>query len=69
MRSASAEQSTYSCKGSRARSKLPFEVSDHLSRHLALVSDPKDIVTEAEFDRKRTFHLLIQRYHDPQACS
>jgi hypothetical protein len=66
MRSTSAEQSTYyrdvnHCS-SGARSKLPFEVSDHLARHLTLVSDPKDIVSEVELDRKRKFHLLIQRY-------
>ena len=66
MRSASAEQSTYyhdaNHSASGARSKLPFEVSDHLARHLTLVSDPKDIVSEVELDRKRKFHLLIQRY-------
>ena len=70
MRSCSAEQSTYyqdvnHCS-SGARSKLPFEVSDHLARHLTLVSDPKDIVSEAELDRKRKFHLLIQRYLLPR---
>ena len=66
MRSASAEQSTYyqdvNHSSNGARSKLPFEVSDHLARHLTLVSDPKDIVSEVELDRKRKFHLLIQRY-------
>ena len=69
MRSASAEQSTYyqdaNHSASGARSKLPFEVSDHLARHLILVSDPKDIVSEVELDRKRKFHLLIQRYLHP----
>jgi hypothetical protein len=70
MRSASAEQSTYyhdaNHNASGARSKLPFEVSDHLARHLTLVSDPKDIVSEVELDRKRKFHLLIQRYVLPR---
>ena len=40
-------------------------MSDHLARHLTLVSDPKDIVSEVELDRKRKFHLLIQRYLHP----
>ena len=66
MRSASAEHAAYykddqSSSASGARSKLPFEVSDHLARHLTLVSDPRDIVSEVELERKRGFHLLIQR--------
>ena len=62
---AAAEQSTFypnlNCGAAEARSKLPFDVSDHLAQHLTLVSDPKDIVAEVELDRKRSLHLLIQR--------
>lgn len=71
MRSASAEQSTFyphlNRSANDARSKLAFEVSDHLARHLILVSDPKDIVSQVELARKRKIHLLIQRYipHSP----
>ena len=71
MRSAFADQSQFyqviNHSASGARSKLPYEVSDHLARHLTLVSDAKDIVSEVEFDRKLRFHLLIQRYQYPHA--
>jgi hypothetical protein len=71
MRSASAEQSTFyqddDCSAKDARSKLCFEVSDHLAQHLTLVSSPRDLISEVELERKRKFHLLIQRYIYPQA--
>lgn len=69
---AAAEQTTFypnvSCGAADARSKLPFEVSDNLAQHLTLVSDPKDIISEVELDRKRRLHLLIQRYLHPKPC-
>ncbi len=66
MRSPSSGEPSYlpklDDKAKRARQNLPFEVSDLVARHLTLVTDPEDIASEVEYDRKRKFHNLIQKY-------